>query len=83
MKYFTFFRESDTFDDILSDINIKKHISEKIRWKTYLRIGISDYKEEADKIFFYITLKYGDDIRSDLTKDYRPIANVDYTPIRK
>ena len=83
MKYYTFYRESNNFNDILSDTNIKKFISERIHWHTYLKIGISEYQKNVDKIFSYITLKYGDDIRSSLTQDYRPIAGVDYSPIRK
>jgi hypothetical protein len=83
MKYYTFYRESNKFDDILNDINIKKVISHKIRWGDYLMIGIDEYKKDIDKIFSYITLKYGDEIRTTLTKDYRPIPNVDYIPIRR
>lgn len=80
MKYITFYRESDNFDDILNDMNIKKYVQEKIKWLNYLRIGVSDNKET---LFSYITLKYGDEMRSKLTEDYSPIPNVDYTPIRK
>jgi hypothetical protein len=83
MKYYTFYRESNKFDDILADANIKKFIREKIRWLNYLKIGIDEYEKGTDKVFFYITLKYGDEIRTQLTKDYRPIPNVDYIPIRK
>jgi hypothetical protein len=83
MKYYTFYRESDNFDDILRDISLKKFISEKTRWANYLQIGISKYKKDVDKIFSYITLKYGDEIRNNLTKDYTPKPNIDYTPIRK
>jgi hypothetical protein len=83
MKYYTFYRESDNFDDILKDINLKKFVSERIRWSNYLQIGISKYKKDAEKIFSYITLKYGDDIRTNLTKDYTPKPYIDYIPIRK
>lgn len=82
MKYYTFYRESNNFDDILKDTNIKKYVSERIVWKNYLKIGINEYHKEAEKVFFYITLKYGDEIRTELTKDYSPVANKDYTPIR-
>jgi hypothetical protein len=80
MKYITFYRENDNFDDILKDINLKKHMHEKIRWSNYLRIGLNDDK---DTLFSYITLKYGDEMRTKLTEDYSPVADVDYTPIRK
>ncbi len=83
MKYFTFYKESNNFDDILNDINIKKSITTKIHWNHYLMIGINEYKKDAEKIFSYITLKYGDEMRNKLTKDYRPIPNIDYTPIRR
>ena len=83
MKYYIFYRESNNFADILRDINLKKVISHKIQWDNHLMIGINEYKKDIDRIFSYITLKYGDEIRSKLTKDYRPIPNTDYTPIRK
>jgi len=83
MKYYTFYRESDNFDDILRDISLKKFVSEKTRWTNYLQIGISKYKKDVEKIYSYITLKYGDEIRNNLTTDYTPKPNVDYIPIRK
>ena len=83
MKFYTFYRESNNYDDILKDVALKKFVSEKIRWTNYLQIGICTYKKDAEKIFSYITLKYGDDIRTNLTKDYTPKPYIDYTPIRK
>lgn len=83
MKYYTFYRESNNFDDILKDISLKKFVTEKTRWTNYLQIGISTYKKDAEKIFSYITLKYGDEIRTNITKDYSPKPYVDYVPIRK
>jgi hypothetical protein len=83
MKYYTFYRESNNFDDILKDINLKKVVKHKIRWDKYLQIGMDDYEKEVDKIFSYITLKYGDEIRNSLTKDYSPKPNIDYMPVRK
>lgn len=82
MKYYIFYRESNNFNDILKDTNIKKFISERIIWKNYLKIGISEYQKNVDGIFSYIMLKYSDDVRSSLTKDFSPIVNVDYAPIR-
>ena len=83
MKYYTFYRESNNFDDILKDINLKKVVKHKIRWENYLQIGIDNFQSDIDKIFSYISLKYGDEIRNSLTKDYSPQPNVDYIPIRK
>lgn len=76
MKYITFYRESSTFDDIIKDPNLKKVIYEKTKWFQYLTLGI----EDDEKIFSYITLKYGDDIRTNIVKDYSPIPYIDYTP---
>ena len=75
MKYFTFTRENNDFDDILKDVNLKKIIDLKITWYQYLMIGMND----DDKITSYITLKYGDEMVGELTKDYSPIIGVDYT----
>ena len=83
MKYFTFYRESNNFDDILNDINLKKLITTKLRWNNYLMIGINKYKKDAEKTFSYLTLKYGDEMRTNLTKDYSPVPNVDYIPVRR
>jgi glutaredoxin-related protein len=80
MKYINFYRENNNFDDILKDANIKKHIKEKTKWLNHLCIGIL---EKEERIFSYITLKYGDEMRNKLTKDYSPIPNIDYIPKRK
>jgi len=76
MKYITFYRENNNFEDILKDTNIKKLIYEKTKWAEYLTIGIKD----DEKIISYITLKYGDEIRTNIVKDYSPIPNIDYIP---
>lgn len=81
MKYLYFFREENNFDDILKDVTVKKCIKEKTTFYQYLFIAIPD--NTHDHVISYITLKYGDSLRSDLVKDYTPIPNVDYTPIRK
>lgn len=83
MKYFTFYRESNNFDDILKDINLKKLITTKLRWDNYLMIGINKHKKDAEKTFSYITLKYGDEMRTQLTKDYSPRPHEDYIPVRR
>lgn len=81
MKYFKFYRESNKFDDILKDKNIKKYLDEVVTWKNYCMIGIPLHF--VDKISSYIILKYGDSICDSLSKDYSPIPNVDYTPIKR
>ena len=77
MKYYTFFREDDKFDDITSDVILKKHVTEKIKWYQHLMIGISD---KDPGTLSYLTLKYGDDIRTDYYKSFAPVAGVDYVP---
>jgi predicted nucleic acid-binding protein len=79
MRYITFFRQNNDFTDIIADPTIKKAIDEKISFLNHLILGITD----DDKIFSYITLKYGDNIVTNNIKDYRPIPHVDYTPIRR
>lgn len=84
MKYYTFKRESNKFDDILTDPSLKKLIYTKITWSQHLLIGLDEFStKEFDKLASYIVLKYGDDICTQITKDYAPIPNVDYIPIRK
>ena len=80
MKYIYFYRENNNFDDILKDINIKKYVKEKIQWLNHLCIGIP---ESEERIFSFITLKYGDEMRNKITKDYSPKPNIDYIPKRK
>ena len=79
MKYYTFYRENNNFDDILNDQIIKKIIDEKVRWYQYLIIGMQDSNEQS---FSYITLKYGDEMKQDLVKDRSPIPGIDYVPKR-
>lgn len=83
MKYYTFKREGNDFTDILKDVSIKSAIYTKISWKNHLMIGLYEDDKKIAKLSSYIVLKYGDDIQTSLTKDYAPIANVDYIPIRK
>ena len=74
-QYFNFYRESNNFDDILNDKNIKKLINSKTKWTNHLRISVSN----SDSVYSYIILKYGDDlIYKNLTKDFTPIPNRDY-----
>jgi hypothetical protein len=81
MKHIYFHRENNDFTDILSDSTIKKSIKETTTLYGYLILGIPESTHEH--LISYITLKYGDSIRSSLVKDYSPIPNVDYIPIRK
>lgn len=80
MKYYTFERESNNFDDILKDTGIKSAIYIKLSWDNHLMIGLDEFNEKIEQLSSYIVLKYGDDIRTSLTKDYTPIMDVDYTP---
>ncbi len=74
-QYFNFYRESNNFDDILNDKNIKKLIHSKTKWAKHLRISVTN----SDSVYSYIILKYGDDlIYKNLTKDFTPIPNRDY-----
>lgn len=79
MKYYTFYRENNKFDDILTDPMVKKIADMKISWYCYLMIGIEDTTEN-EQSFSMLTLKYGDDMVNNLTKDYAPVAGVDYVP---
>ena len=44
-------------------------------------IGFSDKAD--DSTIGYMVLKYGEDITNPIHKDYTPVPNVDYVPIRK
>lgn len=79
MKYFTFFREENNFDDILKDIILKKRIDFKITWYQHLMIGMIDDAKTTS----YITLKYGDEMVNELVKDFSPVTGVDYLPRKK
>jgi hypothetical protein len=81
MKYYTFYRENNNFKDILSDANIKKSFDEITLWHRHLTIGIKDSQKNT-QIGSYITLKYGDEMKSDVIKDFSPVPGVDYTPNR-
>jgi len=82
-KFYTFKRESNNFDDILKDPNVKKVAHHITSWYGYLMIGLDSYTKDFDKTCMYITLKYGDDICQRLTKDYAPVIYKDYIPKRK
>ena len=50
-----------------------------MRWYQYLIIGMNDKHEQT---FSYITLKYGDEMKQELVKDFSPIPGIDYVPKR-
>ena len=78
MKHYTFYRESDKFDDILKDPVIKKHIFTKIRWRGYLHIALYNQNESVES---YITLKYGDEMKTTgIVTDRTPVPFIDYQP---
>ena len=79
MKYYTFYRENNNFDDILNDLIIKKIVDEKMRWFQHLIIGMNEKHEQT---FSYITLKYGDEMKPALVRDFSPIPGIDYVPKR-
>lgn len=78
MKYYTFYRENNNFDDILNDKIIKKYIDMITTWKQHLRIGLNEEYEK--KVNIHITLKYGDELRNQISNDYSPKPYVDYIP---
>ena len=78
MKYYTFYRENNNFEDILSDAIVKKITSVKIQWLHHLMIGVDDSGSEQS--LSIITLKYSDDMVTSLTKDYSPVPFLDYQP---
>lgn len=79
MKYYTFYREDNKFDDILTDPIVKNIVDEKIRWYQHLIIGMQE-SEKNDQSFSLITLKYGDDMKQEVVKDFTPIPGIDYIP---
>ena len=78
MKYYTFYRENNNFDDIEKDNIVKKFAETKIKWYQHFMIGMR--KDGNDQNFSMLTLKYGEDMVNNLTKDFTPIPGVDYIP---
>ena len=81
MKTFVFQRESNNFDDVLKDKNIKKYIVETYKFAEHLIIRV----ENTPEALAYITLMFSEELVSmkDLVPDRTPKPNVDYTPKRK
>ena len=79
MKYYTFYRESDDFKDIVQDINLKKCFEFQLRFFQHMIIGNDEVPEDIQS---YLLLKYGDDIKnnSEIFIDRKPNPFVDYTP---
>ena len=84
MKYFVFKRESNKFDDILSDVSVKKAIKTKMTFGNHLILGFVD-DEATQRVSSYMMLKYGDDSVefNKLAPDRTPVPYVDYVPVRK
>lgn len=85
MKYIVFHRETNKFDDIIKDPNLKNKFKTKIQYSDHLILGFTEETNGSSKILSYVMLKYGDDIRDfdRLTIDRSPIMDVDYIPKRK
>lgn len=79
MRQIYFYKENNDFSELLKDQILKKHIKEKTSWYQHLCIGI----DAKDEVYSYLTLKYGDNILSSVTKDYSPVMHIDYAPVRK
>lgn len=80
MKLYTFHRENNNFDDILTDKELKSLIATKIFFKNHLMIGFKQGTKEST--LSYMVLKYGESIINPVAKDYTPIPNIDYIPRR-
>ena len=84
MKFLTFTREKNNFDDILKDVSLKNKYKTKIEYSEHLVLGFVE-DDNFGKTLSYIMLKYGDDMKDfeSLVPDRTPTPNVDYVPIRK
>lgn len=80
MSYTVFYRESNKFNDILSDPVIKKAIRFKMSFTDFLIL-----KLDSDQNTSYMIIKYGDDVisLSNFIPDRSPIPNKDYIPNKK
>ena len=84
MKFLTFARENNNFDDILRDSSLSKKYKTKLQYEGNLILGFSEDKQFG-KVLSYIMLKYGDDMQDfhSIVPDRTPVPNVDYVPVRK
>ena len=80
MKNIFIYRESNEFDDILKDANLKRKISTTMKFANHLILGF----KEDEGVISYFLLKYGDDVvdAADLIADRTPVMYKDYTPSR-
>lgn len=83
MKYIVFNRETNQFDDILTDPAIKRKYATKIRYTGHLILGFP--AKDAEMTISFILLKYGNCASgySSLSSDRAPVAYKDYVPKRK
>ena len=78
METIIFKRESNKFDDIIKDTNIKPFLRTVLTWHEHCFIQLKPLKG-VEKIISYIGLKFGDSVlKQPLTNDYTPIDGVDY-----
>lgn len=78
MENIIFKRESNKFDDIIKDKNIKPFLLTVLTWHQHCFIQLKPLKG-VEKIISYIGLKFGDSLlKQPLVKDYTPIDGVDY-----
>jgi hypothetical protein len=77
MKYLIFYREDNSFDDILNDPAISKLFDLKLSYYQHIILGSSKITNE---IYSYIIIKYGDDLKntSDIFIDRSPKPGIDY-----
>lgn len=78
MKYYTFFKDNNDFNDILNDVNIKPFVKTKLKWVNHLMLGLTENNDKSQNIFGYIVLRYGDNIVNPITRDFTPKNNIDY-----
>jgi hypothetical protein len=78
MKYYTFFRADNNFDDINDDEIIQKYADFKVTWLNHLMIGINVDEGYYEQYASLLVLKYGEDMVNNLVKDFSPKAGVDY-----
>lgn len=78
METIIFKRESNKFDDIIKNTNIKPFLLTVLTWNQHCFIQLKQVKG-VEKIVSYIGIKFGDSIlKQPLSKDYTPIDGVDY-----
>ena len=78
MKTYVFKRESNNFDDILKDKNIKKYIVEQYHFTDHLILRVQDKPE----VLAYLLLMFSEELTNmkDIVPDRTPIMDVDYVP---